>query len=317
MNTLVSVIMSVYNEKKEWLEDSLDSILKQSLTNLEFIIIVDNPNNKQLIEVVQNYSKKDSRIQYYINDKNYGLVYSLNKALGFARGEYVARMDADDISYPQRLEKQLEFLKTNKLDLVGANVELFNDEQGVFYTTKKLTTCKYITKLLKAGTIGVVHPTFFLRKEVYDLLGGYNNALHVEDKDFLARVLCEGFCAGNTTEVLLKYRYSNQSITKSNAVFVEYMGKYITKLFKDCSQHGSYNFDVNYQKQLKVTKKQRESHNLKQQLMGKAREELGNKKFFSFFATLLKALLHSRSTLGGIRINLVLLYYRFLEKVGM
>ena len=78
---LVSVIMSVYNEKEKWLIEAIESILKQSYKNLEFIIILDNPDNKKLDNIIKFYCKKDARIRYFKNEKNMGLVKSLNKAL--------------------------------------------------------------------------------------------------------------------------------------------------------------------------------------------------------------------------------------------
>ena len=184
-DNLISVIMSIYNEKESWIKESIESILNQTHKNLEFIIIIDNPTREDLIKVVKKYAKKDNRIKYFINIENKGLVYSLNRALEYCNGEFIARMDADDISHLNRFEKQLEYLKKNKLDLIGSNVNLFN-EKGVFYTTNKLLSHKYIKRLLAFGTIGIVHPTFFAKSEVFKKLNGYKNALHAEDKEFLA-----------------------------------------------------------------------------------------------------------------------------------
>ena len=112
---IISVIMSVYNEPLDWVQESIDSILQQTFGNFEFIIINDNPNNKELFDFLITNKIKDNRIIIINNDENIGLTKSLNKGLERAKGEYIARMDADDISLPERLEKQINFLNTNHI----------------------------------------------------------------------------------------------------------------------------------------------------------------------------------------------------------
>ncbi len=100
----ISVIMSVYKEPEEQLRSSIESILKQTYSNFEFIIILDNPEEKWREDLINSYH--DNRIKFYVNEKNFGLTNSLNKALTYATGDYVARMDADDISMPDRLQNK-------------------------------------------------------------------------------------------------------------------------------------------------------------------------------------------------------------------
>ena len=127
---LVSVIMSVYNEKESWLIESIESMLNQSYRSLEFIIILDNPDNKKLENIIENYSSRDSRIRYFKNGENLGLVRSLNKALSHVEGDFIARMDADDISMPGRIEKQFNYLKSHPdIDFMGARC-INIDEEG-------------------------------------------------------------------------------------------------------------------------------------------------------------------------------------------
>ena len=316
MKALISIIMSVYNEKQEWIQDSIESILKQTYQNIEFIIIIDNPNNSVATELIKEYAKKDNRIKYFINEKNKGLIYSLNKALQYANGDYIARMDADDISHKNRLEKQLNYLCDNNLDLIGSNVNLFN-ENGIFYITNKLLTHKYIVKLLKAGTIGIVHPTFFAKRDIFIKLNGYKNAFHVEDKDFLARVICNNFKVGNMKNISLDCRYNNQSITKNNAIYINKMGKYITNIFQKCTRIKQYSFDEKYYDNLKISKEELTSFNQKQILMAQARESLNNKKYITFIILLFKAIFSSRSTLSSIKINLYFKVFKILEDIEL
>ncbi len=314
---LISVIMSVYNEKDEWLKESIESILNQTYTNIEFIIIVDNPTNVQAIELIKTYSKMDKRLKYFVNEQNQGLIFSLNRALQYTKGEYIARMDADDISHLNRLEKQLLYLKNKELDLIGSNINLFNDKSGIFYTTNKLLTHKYIKKLLKAGTIGIVHPTFFAKKEVYESVGGYHQAWHVEDKDFLARVICQGFKVGNIKDVLLDCRYNNQSVTKTNAIYIKKIGSYVTRQFSKCLKSGEYIFDENYMSNLIISEEEKDSFNKKQIFMAKARESLNKKEYIEFIIFIMKAFMSSKSTISNIKINLIFKLFKFLENIEL
>ena len=126
----VSVIMSTYKEPIEWIQQSVDSILNQTYKNLEFIIIVDNPEYVELVSLLNDYADSDDRISVVVNNNNIGLVKSLNKALSFCTGEYVARMDADDVSLPERFQKEVEFLDTHKeYDFVSTPMILY-DEHG-------------------------------------------------------------------------------------------------------------------------------------------------------------------------------------------
>ena len=92
MEHCVSVIMCVYNEQEIWLREAIESILSQTYNNIEFIIILDNPHNYELKEIINEYSMKDSRIKLIVNEKNIGLIKSLNKGLGISKGKYIARL---------------------------------------------------------------------------------------------------------------------------------------------------------------------------------------------------------------------------------
>ena len=312
---LISIIMSVYNEKEEWIKNSIDSILNQTFTNIEFIIIIDNPNNDIAIELIKEYVKKDKRIKYFINEENKGLIYSLNRALKYAKGDYIARMDADDISHKDRLKKQLNYLYDKDLDLIGSNVNLFN-ENGIFYTTDKLLTHKYIVKLLKAGTIGIVHPTFFAKRDVFTRLNGYKNALYAEDMEFLSRVICNNFKVGNIPDILLDCRYNNQSITKNNAYVMYKTSEYITNIFNYCIKSKYYNFDENYLEKINILEKEIMNFNKKQITLSKARKELNSKKYISFFINILKAFYYSpNSVISSIKINLILKVLKKIENI--
>ena len=102
---MVSVIMSVYNEPAEWIMLAIDSVLHQTYRDVEFIIVCDNPDNDSICNLLSNYMDNDTRIVLILNKTNIGLTRSLNVALHKCKGKYIARMDADDISFPNRFEK--------------------------------------------------------------------------------------------------------------------------------------------------------------------------------------------------------------------
>ena len=110
---LISVIMSVYSEPVEWMRQAIDSILNQTFTDFEFIIVNDNPQRLENVTLLDSYASEDKRIRVIHNEKNLGLPTSLNRALDIVMGKYVARMDADDISLPDRFQYQYDFLETH------------------------------------------------------------------------------------------------------------------------------------------------------------------------------------------------------------
>jgi len=311
---LISVIMSVYNEEVAWLKESIESILNQTYQNIEFIIIVDNPQNNALIDIIEDYSKKDIRIKFYINSENKGLIYSLNRAIDYCSGKYIARMDADDISHLNRFEKQLNYLIKNDLDLIGSNINLFKNQRDFFYTTNKLITHKYLKKMLSKGTIGIVHPTFFGKQEIFKKLK-YNYSLHTEDKEFLARVFCNNYNVGNIRDTLLDCRYSNNSITKENAIYVNKIGRYVTKVFNNCLNTKGYIFDENYHKTLVISQAEIKNFSNKQKMMGMARESLNQRNYVHFAKNIFIAIYYSRSVFMSIKINLIFKLFKLLENI--
>jgi glycosyltransferase involved in cell wall biosynthesis len=215
LNNLVSVIMSTFNEDLNWVKESIDSILSQSYSKLEFIIVLDNPNNNKLKEFLYDYKRMDRRIKIIENKDNLGLVGSLNKALLQCSGKYIARMDADDISFKNRLSIEKNYLEKNNLDFVFSRMQLI-DENGnnLYETPNKELTFIQVKKGLEYGNISN-HPTWFSKKEVFDALNGYRNVPYCEDYDFILRSINQGFKIGKVNEVLLKYRVRDTSISRT------------------------------------------------------------------------------------------------------
>ena len=225
---LVTVIMSIYNESVSELNKSINSILNQSYRNLEFIIINDNPLNKQLENQLNELVRQDSRVKVYVNNNNIGLVESLNRALGFSHGDYIARMDADDISEPSRIKKQVSCIEQKNLDLIGSSLILIDEQDVQFGTLHFPTRNEQIVRFMEYGTC-LPHPTWLGKKEVFDCLHGYRKALYCEDYDFLLRVLKRGYKVGNCDGYDLRYRVRKCGISQSNYVKQYVLRKYLYK----------------------------------------------------------------------------------------
>ena len=126
----VSILMPVYNAEP-YLSEAIQSMLNQTYTDFE-LIILDDCSTDRSADVVQTFS--DTRIVYHRNDVNYGLANNLNTGIKLAKGKYIARMDGDDISLPERIERQMQFLSIHpEVDLVGCWLKLFGDRDEVWH----------------------------------------------------------------------------------------------------------------------------------------------------------------------------------------
>ena len=228
-----SVIMATYKESIDCLKQSIESIINQTYNDFEFIIILDNPNNKEHIAFINDYVCKDERIKFYINDKNMGLTNTLNRGLKLAEGKYICRMDADDISELYRMEHQKKYLEENDFDLIGGISQMIDEDGNTIYSIKKVpTNFKKIKKCIKYNQV-ISHPTWFGKKEVFDKLNGYRNMPLCEDYDFTLRAILQGFKISNVNECVLKYRMTKDSISRSN-LFEQYLfARYITKQYSE------------------------------------------------------------------------------------
>ena len=220
--------MSIYNESVSELNKSINSILNQSYRNLEFIIINDNPLNKQLGNQLNELVRQDSRVKVYVNNNNIGLVESLNRALGFSHGDYIARMDADDISEPSRIKKQVSYIEQKNLDLIGSSLILIDEQDVQFGTLHFPARNEQIVRFMKYGTC-LPHPTWLGKREVFACLHGYRKALYCDDYDFLLRVLKRGYKVGNCDGYNLRYRVRKCGISQSNYVKQYVLRKYLYK----------------------------------------------------------------------------------------
>lgn len=205
---LISVIMPVYNNDL-YLEDSIKSILNQSHQNLELLIVDDGSTDRSL-EIIKLFQKQDPRIKIYRNKKNMGISYSLNKLIIKARGKFIARMDADDISYNHRLSLQLDFMKKNKtIDILSTGIKYFG------YLNYKLSISKehdHIKFLLPLVNI-INHPTVFIKTDkLLKKKFRYNSKYDGLEDWILWNELKDFYKFQIIDEITLKYRTYNPKI---------------------------------------------------------------------------------------------------------
>lgn len=201
--------MSIYNSEK-FLDKSIQSILNQTFKNFEFIIINDCSTDNSL-RIIKEYIKKDKRIKLIKNTENIGLTKSLNKGLRKAKGRYIARMDADDISLPERFQIQYDYLEQHpNIFLIGGGA-LNIDEKEIIRTINKTITGSDLIKKNLYSKNCIYHPTIMFRNEKNIF---YREKFkYAQDYDFYLMLLSKGKIFGNLREPLIKYRINSKAVS--------------------------------------------------------------------------------------------------------
>lgn len=215
MESLISVIMSVHNEHPAYLKCAIDSICNQTYKKFEFIII-DDASDEECFAYLSEISLKDKRIRLYRNSKNIGLTKTLNKGLMLAKGEYIARMDADDFSLPKRFEKQISYLKTHtNIAILGTGVVSFGEANVFMSPMRGLTPQQAKCQLF--FTSSLCHPSVMIRKDFLDKfrLTYAEDVKKGQDFDMWERSSVLGDVAV-MQEVLLYYRLHKDQITSKS-----------------------------------------------------------------------------------------------------
>ncbi len=215
----VTVIMPFRNAEK-YLDDSISSILNQTFKNFCFIIVNDASTDAS-DTCVQKYLG-DSRINYIKNNISQGITKNLNLALSLADTEYIVRMDGDDISEPNRIKEQIEFLDANQdVSVLGTWAKIIDDQGKVILEKRKICDKAYIKKNILLYN-PLFHPSVAFRKKDILAVGGYNeNYTNGQDMDLWIRLIYRGYTITNLPNYLIRYRYhANSTAHKSrlNAV---------------------------------------------------------------------------------------------------
>ncbi len=212
---LVSVLLPVFNGER-YLRTALDSVLAQTFHNFELLVLDDGSTDRTL-EIVRSYARLDPRLRV-LTRENRGLVATLNEMLSLARGEFVARMDADDICLPDRFERQVAWLRAHPgVVCVGGDHELIDERGRRLTTVRTLPHDAEIQQQALRGHGSICHPSAMIRTEALRRIGGYRPEFYpAEDLDLWLRLGEIGELA-NLCGAVLRYRLHTQSISESAA----------------------------------------------------------------------------------------------------
>lgn len=159
----VSVLTPIYNTNPAHLREMIESILNQTFTDFEFLILNDSPDNTEIEKIVLDYAKKDARIKYAKNEKNMGITPSRNKLLKMARGEYLAIFDHDDISVPTRLEQEVAYLDAHPhIGVVSGWLQYFGNDNSIWKTPENDTDIR----IMLCHSCYIAHTAAMIRKSV-------------------------------------------------------------------------------------------------------------------------------------------------------
>jgi glycosyltransferase involved in cell wall biosynthesis len=216
MNTpLVTVLMPVYNAQR-FLKRAIESVLEQTFTDFEFLIINDGSTDNSVAII---HSFKDDRIRLVHNTKNLGLVATLNKGVELVSSKYIARMDADDICLPDRLQKQVNYMERHPIvDVLAALIVHINadEEETGYWDDDKMNLSPQEIFTSMARTASIAHPTVLMKSTIAKEYKYNGTQKEGEDWDLWMRLLSDGKKIEKIPEVLLKYRMHAASFTATN-----------------------------------------------------------------------------------------------------
>lgn len=301
---LISVLIPTYNVEN-FIESSINSILLQSYSNLE-IIIVDDASTDKTFDILTHLAQKDTRIQLYRNPKNQKIAATLNYAYSVSKGKFILRMDGDDVSLADRVQKLYDFLvEYPEFDLVGSNT-ITIDEAG-----KEISTSYFpikeeaVYKSLNYRMSPVAH-IWLARRDVYVTLKGYRYP-PVEDYDFLLRAKTLGFRFTNLPEPLYKVRIRKGNTATTEGFYQRTAADFVYSLYKERMKYGfEKSIDFDKIKKSYLFKIQNFLHNISNNYLAKAlvkRKNFLKLIMYTGIAILLSPITQTRY-----------LYYRFLAK---
>lgn len=215
----ISVMMTVWNQDHGFLVSAIESILRQTEKNFEFLILSDGTSPENLT-IIDRYRTQDKRI-VCIKMPHIGLTKCLNYAISKARGHYIARMDSDDVAFPQRLARQKQQILTRQIDLTGANCELIDEGGRKIGELNRAEPLNIKRHLFRRNFF--THSTLFGTKKIFSEL--YNESFPTgQDYEFLLRTISKGYKIGYDSAILGQFRVNSQGISYRRAKEQEWSG---------------------------------------------------------------------------------------------
>ena len=199
----IDVIMSVYKKNSvEEVKAAVNSIINQTITPSMFIIFIDGPILLEVREFLDKISQFPL-VKIVASDTNVGRGLARNNAASFGSSEFIALMDADDISRPKRLEQQLKYAREKKLDICGSHIEEFSRAPGDLGRLRKTPISNFKIRELVAFRSPINHVTTLIRRDIFSSIGGYRDLKYVEDWDLFVRAINAGAILGTYPQVLV------------------------------------------------------------------------------------------------------------------
>ena len=202
----LTCLMTTFHEATDVLKEAINSILNQTYKDFQFLIIVDDPDNNDIIHLLSYYTRTDERVRFVVNSENLGLPLALDRGIELIDTKYLARMDADDIALPNRFERQIEYLKSHPdTDIVGTYVEVFSNT-GDAKVARMRRPCKtqHINACMKYFNV-FAHPSLMGKTDTFKAVM-YRPLRYSQDYDFMCRSILRGYIAENIPETLLRHR---------------------------------------------------------------------------------------------------------------
>lgn len=217
----ISVVLPVYNAEK-YIKGAIESILNQTFKDFE-LIIVNDASTDNTLDILKEYAKRDKRIVIVNNKENLYIAGALNEGIKEAQADIIARMDADDISYPQRFQLQYDLISTNEnMGVVGCNIEIINEEGNIVDRRKYPTTSKELKKVILRYS-PFAHPATMFRKKCWEEFGGYDGKWSPsEDLDLWFKIGSK-YDFGSVSSYLFCYRVFMASHSNKKERKVEFM----------------------------------------------------------------------------------------------
>ena len=211
----VSVVMSCYKEPLQWMNLSIQSILEQTFKDFEFILVCDNPDSGEHTSFIREVCKSDPRVKLIVNETNIGPTKSFNIAIAAAKGEYIARMDADDIALPDRFAKQVQFLDSHpEIGVCATDTHAIDTDGNLTrrncYKHKRETVLNIISN-------SIAHPSVMFRKNLLKLRSPLYNEdfIYSQDYELWQFLILNGVGFHTLEEALLLYRKSSGQISSA------------------------------------------------------------------------------------------------------
>lgn len=240
---MISVLMSVYNETLEEIKQSLDSVLMQSYRDFEVIVVVDQPSYSAGIDLLREYADRDPRVHVLINSQNVGLAVSMNRAAEHASGEYLLRMDADDVCYPDRFRLQYDEISGGSYDLICGNYDFIDEAGNLLPQRPTLYSDRQLKALLPYRNV-IHHPTVIMTAKIFREVGGYRNYPCAQDYDLWLRMVCLGAKMHMMPEKMIQYRVREASTTVKKRYKQACTGDYIRALYRQKNRMSGYSYEA-------------------------------------------------------------------------